>query len=254
MYRRIFTYICFFLTFCVSAQKGDALFNEATEAYNKGEFDVAIKLYHRILEGGEHSAALYFNMGNSYYKINKIPESIYYFEKSLLLNPKDEEVKTNLGYAQNMTLDAIDSLPQTNISKFYKNITQTFSFDGWAYLSIIFLILFVLLYIAFYYFEYSSRKRWAFITSILFLVLSITSFAFAFIVQEDFNANNPAIVFADEIEIKAEPNESSQEVFTLHAGTKVNVVEKLNDWNKIKLTDGETGWIPSKEIKLLRNF
>ncbi|MFX0556224.1 SH3 domain-containing protein [Maribacter sp. CXY002] len=238
----------------MGAQQGDSIFEKATKAYNEGDFSNAVALYHKILEGGEHSAALYFNMGNAYYKLNEIPESIYYFEKSLLLNPNDEEVKQNLSYAQNMTLDAIDTLPQTSLSRFYKNITNRFSFEGWAYLSILFLTLFVVLYIAFYYFEHSSRKRWAFITSLLFLILCVVSVVFAFVAQRDYNSDNPAIIFADEIQISAEPNENSQEVFILHAGTKVNVLDQLNAWYRIRLTDGKTGWIPSEALKLLKNF
>jgi tetratricopeptide (TPR) repeat protein len=230
------------------------LFDQATDAYNAGDYEKAIGFYTDILNNGEHSTAVYYNLGNSNYKLNKIAESIYYYEKALLLSPNDEEVKTNLSYAQNMTLDAIDTLPETGLSKLYKSITGKLSFDQWAYLSIGALLLFVLLYILFYYSTTSSLKRWTFISSLLALFICIMAIVFAYIQQTDFNNKQPAIIFANESSIKSEPNANSEQVFVIHAGTKVNVLDELDQWNKIKLTDGKTGWIPKNELKMLKDF
>ena len=63
----------------------------------------AIEVYSGIIDDGLHSADLYFNIGNSYYKINDTPNSIFYYEKALLLDPDNESVKNNLAYAQSIT-------------------------------------------------------------------------------------------------------------------------------------------------------
>ena len=243
------------LLFCFwgSAQT-EALFNRATDAYNEGNYEKAITTYEQILDKGEHSAALYYNLGNSYYKLNQIAPSIYYYEKALLLRPNDPEIKNNLAYAQNMTLDAIEVLPETGISKIYQNITGKLSFDQWSYSAVVFLILFVIAYIAFYYLRYATQKRIAFIGSLIFLIVSVISLSFAFMQYTHFNSEQPAIVFSEEVSVKSEPNRRSTEAFVLHEGTKVNVLEELNNFNKIQLVDGKTGWIPSDEIKLLKDF
>jgi len=77
---------------------------------------------------------------------------------------------------------------------------------------------------------------------------------FAFILHNDFKADQPAIVFDSEVQIKAEPNKRSEAVFVLHEGTKVNVLDELNEWKKIKLVDGKTGWVTSESIKMLKDF
>ncbi len=238
----------------VANGQNEAIFTKATAAYNDGDYEKAIGFYNSILENGQHSAALYFNLGNAYYKLNEIASSIYYYEKALLLKPNDPEILNNLGYAQNMTLDAIETIPETGLSKIYKSITNKLSFDQWAYLAVFFMFLFVVFYILFYYFRYSSRKRWAFIGSFVSLFISIVAVALAFIQYDDFNKDQPAIVFADEIGIMSEPNDNSSEVFVLHAGTKVNVLDQLEDWKKIRLKDGKSGWILSENIKLLKDF
>ncbi|MDO1512703.1 tetratricopeptide repeat protein [Maribacter confluentis] len=253
MFKKIAFIIGLFTVICCSAQN-NKLFDQATTAYNAGEYDSAIEYYTQILDNGKHSAAVYFNMGNAYYKLNKIAESIYYYEKALLLAPNDQEIKTNLSYAQNMTLDAIDTLPETGLSKLYKNITGKLTFDQWAYLAIAAMLAFVILYILFYFSNYSTRKRWTFIGSLLALFVSLVAIVFAYIQQSDFNAWQPAIIFAEESVIKSEPNTAGQQLFILHSGTKVNVLDELEQWNKIQLTDGKTGWANKEDLRLLKDF
>ena len=89
------------------------LFSEATEFYNKGEYSKAIENYEQIIANGQHSAELYFNLGNCHYKLNAIGPSIYYYEKALLLKPGDGEILSNLKYAQNMRLDAVEEMPKS---------------------------------------------------------------------------------------------------------------------------------------------
>jgi tetratricopeptide (TPR) repeat protein len=252
MKKILFIFILLVSCFCFSQNK--ALFEKANKAYNTGDYNVAAKNYLKIIENGEHSAELYFNLGNVYYKQNQVAPSIYYFEKALLLKPNDKDIKNNLAYAQNMTLDAIEVLPKTGLSKIYKGLTSYFTFDQWAYTSVILMLLFILGYLFYYFLNYATQKRIAFILSFIFFFLSIVSIAIAYIEYDSFKSDQPAIVFDEEVIIKSEPNNSSQETFRLHQGTKVNVIEKLNDWNKVKITDGKTGWLSSESIRLLKDI
>ncbi len=251
--KKVFSFVFLLLSFSVWSQN-DALFNKATDAYNEGDFNTSIENYLAILENGKHSAALYFNLGNAYYKLNQTAPSIYYYEKALLLAPNDQEIKNNLGYAQNMTLDAIEPMPKTTFSKVYDGIVLFLSFDQWAYLAIIGVLLFVLLYIAFYFFEFARYKRIAFILSLVLLFIGCVSLVFAYLQFSDFNDDKPAIVFDNEVKVTSEPNKRSQTVFTLHEGTKLNVIEELKDYKKIRIADGQTGWLTSESIKLLKDF
>lgn len=237
----------------VNAQD-EALFKRASEAYNEGDFNKAVENYMEILENGKHSAALYYNLGNAYYKLNKIAPSIYYYEKALLLTPNDPEIRENLAFAQNMTLDAIDKLPETGFTRLYNNAREWMSFDQWSYTAVAFMILFVLSYLAFYFLRYAGQKRIAFITSIAALFLALISLVIAFMLYSDFNTQDPAIVFSGEVVVRSEPNERSSQAFLLHEGTKVEVLDKLNDYRKIRLPDGKTGWLPATDIKLLKDF
>ncbi len=246
--------ILIFLAPMVANAQDDALFYKASKDYNEGNYAEAAKNYLSILEQGQHSAALYYNLGNTYYKLNDIGPSIYYYEKALLLAPNDQEIMNNLSYAKHMTLDAIETLPETGLSKIYNTLKGWLSFDQWAYIAVALMMLFVIAYIAFHTLQYTTQKRIAFITSLTALLCAMGSIAIAFTLYTDFNMEDPAIVFSEQSAVRSEPNARGQEVFVLHEGTKVEVLDELNDYRKIRLTDGKTGWLPSKDIRLLKDF
>lgn len=250
-YIRVWGFGMLFLLGLVGFAQGNALFDEGNALYNEGKYAEAIDKYKVILDSGQHSADLYFNLGNAYYKLNNVPESIYYFEKALQLNPNDPDIKNNLSYAQNMTVDAIDAQPEVGFNKLVKNMVTYFGYETWAKLSVVFIFLFVVLFLWYYFSTNTGKKRLAFIS------FAVSLFCFAFTVAMAFQRfeidrkNKPAIVFAQETSVKSAPNPNGQDLFQLHEGTKVEILETFKNWNKIKLSDGKTGWIKTAEIKSL---
>ncbi len=234
--------------------QNNQFFEKGNGLYNDGKYQEAIESYMAILETDVHSSELYFNLGNSHYKLNHIAPSIYYFEKALLLNPDDSEIKNNLNFAKNMTLDAIDVIPEVGISKVLNNTSNILSFDIWAILSVCFVVLSVLLFINYYISNGTKTKRFSFTFGFAAIFLMIGSLTAAFHKYNLDNNNNPAIVFAQETKVKSEPNLRSEEAFRLHEGTKIQVLDSVENWKKIKLSDGKTGWISAEDIRLLNNF
>lgn len=242
------------LSMSLGFSQNEDLFSEATEFYNKGEYTKAIENYKQILESGQHSAAIYFNLGNCYYKTNAIGPSIYYYEKALLLSPNDSEIKNNLGYAQNMRLDAIEEVPKTEIAQAYDKVINLFTSNQWAYIAVTLVLFFVLAYLAYYFLRSANQKRIALITGIFSLTLGLLSILMSYLQHEQYRKDNPAIVFSKEVRVSSEPNESSETIFTLHEGTKVNVLEELDGWEKIRIADGQTGWLLGENIRLIKDF
>jgi len=245
-------YILILLISSLSTAQNTALFDEGNASYNEGDFQEAITRYEDVLNTGVHSSELYFNLANAYYKLNRVAPSIYYYEKAQQLAPNDKDIQNNLSFANNMTIDAIESIPEIGFSKLFKSVTNKFSFDIWAVLAVVSVLLFVSFFLS-YYFSYSTnKKRFLFLSSITSLCLMVLTLAFAFQKFSYDQKDNPAIVFAQESDIKVEPNLRSETAFELHEGTKVQIIENYkNNWTKIKLTDGKTGWIATQDIKAL---
>lgn len=231
--------------------QNDIKFQEANELYGQGEFELAIDKYQSILETGEHSAELYFNLGNAHYKLNNVAPSIYYYEKALQLNPEDKDIRNNLAFAQNMTIDAVTEIPDVGFDKLYKNWLNARSFDGWSQLAVVFSVAFVILFLFYYFSQNTFRKRLAFILGFVCIFSSALTLFMAF-QKFDFDQKNiAAVVFDKSIDIKSEPNNESSNLFKLHEGTKIKVLDSVANWHRIELPDGLTGWIPSNAIKVL---
>lgn len=249
--------ILFFLLIIASsvvAQTSDELFNNANDLYKNENIKEAIELYKKIESQGIVSSELYYNLGNSYYKLNKVGPSIYYYEKALKINPFNKDVKNNLVFAKRLALDNVAELPKTVFQKFNKNWLQKLSYNDWAIAAVVFSFLGSLLFLFFYFSDSPSKKRFYFMTSTLSFLLLIFSFLITYNQYTISKKNKLAIVFATKTAVRNAPTLNSEEVFTLHEGTKVIVLDSLDDWRKIKLADGKLGWIIANEIKLLNNF
>lgn len=244
-------YILLFLLSSISMAQNETLFEQGNALYNDGNYTEAIEKYQAILKQGKHSAELYFNLGNSYYKLNNIAPSIYYYEKALQLDPDDKDILNNIAFARNMTIDVVDTIPEVGLSKIINNITNMMSFDAWSKMAVGLVIVFVILFLSYYFSYASTKKRIAFVISLTSIILACTSLSFAYHKYNLEKNNKPAIVFAKESQIKSEPNLRSSEAFKLHEGTKVQILDTVNNWKRIKLADGKTGWIVSDDIKAL---
>ena len=227
------------------------LFDQGKELYKNGKYQEAINSWMQILESGEASEELYFNLGNAQYKLNQIGPSIYYYEKALQLSPNDNDIKNNLAFAENARIDAIDPLPVSVFKKWYRNVADTFTFDGWAILAVVCSIGFVALFLL-YYFSYSEkRKRLLFATSMFVGIFLIATISMAFLTYGDYSKKQPAIIFANQLEVKTEPSMGSNSAFILHEGTKVQITAQDGNWFRITLADGKDGWVPSSDLKQL---
>ncbi|AOW21302.1 tetratricopeptide repeat protein [Urechidicola croceus] len=233
------------------SQSADSLFVQANELYKNENYTEAIEVYKKIEETKVHSDELYFNMANSYYKLNKVAPSIYYYEKALKLNPSNSDAKTNLTFAKKMSIDAIESMPKTIFQKFSESIIYKLSYNSWAWAAVVFSFLGALLFLL-YHFAYSSGKKLLYFnTSIISALFLIVSVVFAFQAYTHTVNTKSAIIFKQTSDVKNAPTLNSDTVFELHEGTKVLVLDAIDDWNKIKLADGKIGWIISDDIKLL---
>lgn len=231
------------------AQTAESLFADANELYKNGSYIKAIELYKQIENLGVHSEELYLNLGNSYYKLNKVAPSILNYERALKLNPSNTDVKTNLTFAKRMKIDAIEVMPKTIFQKFSENFIYKLAYNSWAWLSVLLSFLAAILFLL-YHFSYSSGKKLLYFnTTIISALLLIFTVVFAYKSYNHEVNTKAAIIFKQTTEIKNAPTLNSDTVFELHEGTKVVVLDAIDDWNKIKLADGKIGWIIADDLK-----
>ena len=239
-------YIVVFITSFGFAQSG---FEKGNVLYQKGQYEQAIQAYESVLDSHQQSAELYFNLGNCYYKLNKVAPAIYNYEKALVLAPEDADITNNLKFAQKLTIDEVKDVPKVGFVKLLRDFTGIYHFNTWALISVVFGLLFLGFFIGYYFSPSTRSKRIFFFGMFVWIVSLLVSLGAAIFEKNHFVNERPAIVFAEVTEVKSEPQKASPATFTLHEGTKVFVLETLGKWKKIQLTDGTEGWIESPAIR-----
>ncbi|WP_338408413.1 tetratricopeptide repeat protein [uncultured Flavobacterium sp.] len=243
-------FIVLLTTQVIFAQSG---FDKGNHLYQRGKYEKAVFEYESVLKTNMQSAELYFNIANCYYKLNKVAPAIYNYEKALILNPNDSEILNNLKFAQKLNIDEVKEVPKVGFSKMIYDFTSTFHYNTWAWISIGFSAVFLLFFIGYYFSQITLSKRIFFFGMFSLLFLLLISVSAAISKKNDFENDRPAVVFAEMVLVKSEPQKASNTVFTLHEGTKVFVLETLENWKKIQLIDGTEGWIESSAIKEVKN-
>lgn len=242
-------YIILLISFNFFAQDG---FEKGNELYRKDQFAEAVQAYESVLKTKKESAELYFNLANAYYKLNKVAPAIYNYEKALLLNPNDKEIQNNLLFAQKLQIDDIKQVPKVGFSKLVQDFTSSYHYNTWAWIAVGFSTIFLLLFVGYYFSQTTLLKRFFFVGMFLALLVIVLSVLSAIFEKSNYENNRPAIVFAEITSVKTEPKADAPDAFMLHEGTKVQILEKLDDWKKIELSDGTEGWIKETAIKELK--
>lgn len=242
-------FILFMLSTTLSAQ--EKVFDQANQLYNDGKYEQAVEKYQAILNAKFESPELYYNLGNAYAKLDELGEAVYFFEKAKKIAPDDEDIQNNLAFVQNMVVDDITPLPKIGLDAFLNKTSALLNVNQWAKFAVGMSLLFILMFLL-YYFTYQSLLKRIFFTGILLSIFLFSgSLYFAFHQDNYLKNNQEAIVFATEVTIKSEPLDDSENIFLLHEGTKVVVLETVDNWNKIKLADGKLGWIKKDKIRVL---
>ncbi|MGQ9619469.1 MAG: tetratricopeptide repeat protein [Bacteroidales bacterium] len=220
-------------------------FMEGTELYTVGKYQESLDVWLSIYKAGFSSPNLNYNIGNAYFKLNDIPHSILFYERALLLNPANEDIRYNLQVARTYVVDKFNVIPEIFFVTWYNFISLLLSSDTWARLSIGTFILFLSL-LSFYLFTAVYRfKITSFWLAMLMLIISIASFSFSLRNKSIVFQGDKAIIMCPQVNGKSSPDNSGTDLFLIHEGTKVSVTDALGDWNEVKLPDGNKGWIPA---------
>jgi tetratricopeptide (TPR) repeat protein len=237
---------------CISfAGRSNDLLRDAEKAYDSKKYKAAIENYEKLLKSGYKAWQLYYNLGNAYYRDKQLGKAIYNYELARKLQPNDEDVRINLGIATAKTIDKIDSKENFFISAVKSNVLSSFSTKGWAWLSIISMILFCGLIFLFVSSQSMIVKRLSFVFAFILLIGFFASYFLGLSALHSKYENKFAIILSKECRIMNEPTPSATSKFSLHEGTKIRVVENNGDWVLIKLDNGNEGWVKLDEVGII---
>ncbi len=238
--------------FGASAQENyvDSLWNAANAAYVDGRWSDAVADYELISGMGLESASLYCNTGDAYFKDGNVPMAILYYERALKLDPSYEDARYNLELMNAMIQDRIEPVPEFVLKAWFRDLCYIMDSDSWAVCFIVLLAFTLALVLVFLLAPAPGGRRAGFFTGIVTLMLAAMSLSFSVWQRNEYTDAAKAIVMRPVTSVKSSPAAgASTDLFILHEGTKVKIIDEVGSWNNIELADGRQGWIPSTDIE-----
>ena len=251
MKKFLISFLVIFCSFQLVAKTMNPDVEAANKAYNKEKYNDAITLYNKVLEKGEESSDLYYNLGNCYFRLNNYPMAILNFERAKKLNPADADIEFNLKISNTKIIDKIETVPQLFFVKWWILLSNLLSYDNWSIVSIIAIgLFFVTLFIYLSSSTYQIKKISFWIGCSLFII-TVFSIHFAYRQYSNINAKNQAIIFTPTVTVKSSPDEKGADKFVIHEGTKVLLLDELNNWVKIRIANGSNGWVEKQCFEVI---
>jgi tetratricopeptide (TPR) repeat protein len=243
-------FVCFDF---VGAYAGNdrAVMDSGNIAYAQKDFSQAITMYEKILEDNYESPALYYNLGNAYFKSNNMPKAILNYERARKLQPADEDLEVNLKLANQQITDKVEGTETHFLDKWKARFLNLCLEQTWCYWSIGGFVIFLGLIVFYLCSSRISIRQLTFAGAVLCFLLSLSTF---FVARSKYTASvthREAIVMAPNITAKGSPDEKGTDLFILHEGTKVELIQTSAGWSEIRLGNGHTGWLPKGTFEVI---
>ena len=230
----------------------DSLWVSGVQAYSDGRFSDACSDWSAIEESGQKSATLYYNLGNAWFKQGNYPKAILDYERSLRLDPSYSDARYNLEFAGNFIQDKIEPVPEFILKSVARKMCYLQSSNAWAWIFLVMFAAALALTLLFLLGSSAGKRRVGFYCGIVSLLLSIGALGFSFWQRSDSGRADTAIVMSPVSSVKSSPSSgSSKDLFVIHEGTKVTILDEVGDWKNISLADGRQGWLPASDLEVI---
>ena len=235
----------------IASDDAAALWEAANAAYVNGAYKRAAEGYEAILARGMHSAKLYYNLANAYFKAGRTGQAILFYHRALRLAPGSDDIRYNLEVAKENTKDSIEAVPEFFLTTWMRAVRNTMSSTAWSVLSLIALAAMLTLAMVYLLASRIGARKCGFYGMLGALALFIVATSFAASGRREMVERNEAVVMSSSVSVKSSPDNSATDLFVLHEGTTVRITGRLDEWCEIVIADGKKGWVRSRQIEVI---
>lgn len=236
----------------IQAKDLDSLWTAGVQAYTDGKFSDASAAWTSIKESGQKSAKLYYNLGNAWFKQGNYPKAILNYERALRLDPSYSDARYNLEFTSNFVQDKIEPVPEFILKSVARKVCYVMGSNAWAVIFLVLLAAALMMGLLFLLGSSVGKRRAGFYCGIVLLLLSAGALSFSIWQKSDSVKTDTAIVMSPVSSVKSSPSSgSSKDLFVIHEGTKVTILDEVGSWKNIALADGRQGWITSNELEVI---
>ncbi|MBN2060914.1 MAG: hypothetical protein JW882_10935 [Deltaproteobacteria bacterium] len=228
--------------------EGEENFFHANRLYKDGLFKSAAEGYEALLEEGQISGHVYFNLGNAYFRLGELGRAILNYERARLLIPRDADLNFNLNYARDQGIDSIEEEQDFLRAAFFwiRSYNLKELFYGFAIINILFFAILII--------RLFNKSEWSYYASIIFLIFWLISGVSFGLKYYWISTDERSVIIEKEADILAGPDEKDTVLFRLHEGTIVYIDRAEDTWRLVSLPDGKRGWINGDALERIMKW
>ncbi len=244
-------FIIFLLAISNNALAEDERIYQANDLYMEGDYEAAIELYEEVLLSDLVSADLYYNLGNAYYRQGYLPSAILNYERALLMAPHDRDIRHNLNLAYGQITDNIEPLHEFFLTRWLISFRNIADSNSWALISVISFIIFLTGMLLYFFSKNVTFRKLCFFLAVFAILISAIGFSFSSKQKRNLIEHKRAIVFSPSVTVRSSPDARSTELFVLHSGTRVFILQQIDQWFEIEIDDGHVGWMHAEHLEII---
>ncbi len=224
----------------------------SNELYDSGRFVEAAQVYQQLVDQGNRDDALYYNLGNAYYKQGDLGRAILNYRRAQREAPRDADVRANLELARGQTIDLIDRDERGSVVRFLVATQSRLTLNELAAASLALWVLVVALLLALLYTGPGVLRGAALYASVVAAVLLVLGAGSLAGRAYEHSSRNYVVVVAGEVEVISGPGSQYVTEFTLHGGAEGRLIERRGSWARLALPGGDLqGWVPGSAVEEL---
>lgn len=221
----------------------------ANEAYQAGDYRAAIEQYQALLDQGYYSAALYHNLGNAWYQLDRPGMAVLHYQRGLGLAPSDRGFRQNMELIREGFAEPIVPIPEFFLLSWWKSAQRLLGSNGWAVVGLLIV-----------WGGFAGLARWrtapqrtqrkkAFLVGVVLLVASSLPIALAFTAFQSDTSRTMGVVVEGTPSLYQAPDDRSNARRQLEPGVTLEIRDQIEEWVKVRLVNGEIGWVQTTDFE-----
>ena len=183
--------------------------------------------------------------------MDRLGLAILHFEKAKRLAPADADIQYNLDFANQQVVDNLPRSADNALTTWFKGFAFGHADGYWNSITVLLFFIGFGLLAVYLFVKVVALKKLFFYTGGLVLLAGVLSFGLSIAHNNYLQVEDSGIVLAPKVNVKTAPDSSSEDVFILHEGAKLEVTRQDDEWIEVALPDGNGGWIRSEDLALI---
>jgi len=226
-------------------------FSAGVEHFRNEQYKDAIQVWEKLHSEGEVSADLYYNLGNAYYRDQQWGRAVLSYERALLLNPNFDDATYNLLLVKERLTDNLAEVDAFFLNDWWIRASKVFPSNVWSVLGLLLIAGSLGMIAAFLTKRIQLRRRWLVLSIALGFMVGSICLLLGHTRKQAVIDPQYAIILVEETPLYSGADLQSVELTQIHEGLKINIQDRIGDWFKVRLSDGDIGWLPKEVLEFL---